>query len=162
MKARTTGISLVTSMGFSENKWRGEVRICNYWPLLTKLGCEPLKKPKIFFFKQTEWKELWGKLWSDNDECGQIQITNDDLWVKKLWITDVMSWLACCWSPTQTPTYGMKDWQCVYITTPEDNNSSSQTPRRTAAPSEGTQVQPHSLTKPKWQKHPNFSANLLN
>lgn len=31
IKARATGISLVTWMGFLENKWRTEVSICNYW-----------------------------------------------------------------------------------------------------------------------------------
>lgn len=35
IKAKATGISPVTSMGFLENKWRTEVSICNYWQLLT-------------------------------------------------------------------------------------------------------------------------------
>ena len=48
IKARATGISLVTSMGFLENKWRTKVSICNYWQLLTNWSFKKLKQQQDF------------------------------------------------------------------------------------------------------------------
>lgn len=138
-----------------------------HWQLLAityKTAFSATQEANDFFFFLIELKELRGKLWSDNYKCGEIKITNDKRWVKELWITVAMSWTAGCWSPTQTPTYGKKDWYTMYTSqhlrtiTPADKQAGRlQPPQR-----EYKCSRIHSQSISDKRTVANLSMNLLN
>lgn len=48
LKQELVVISLVTSIGFMENIWRTEVRICNYWQLFRNWTLKQMRHFKMY------------------------------------------------------------------------------------------------------------------